>query len=118
MNTRGFKWPAVGLVCLLLVALGAHLAWEQHRYRLVTPKGTIRVGMTLAEAREAIGSPRLYKRDGGQRLLQWAGDGLLVEVTFGEDGRLANAWDGDTSIPRPSLLGHVRSWLPGWLGGE
>ena len=38
MSTRTWKWPAVGVASLLLVLLGAHLAWERHRYRLWTPK--------------------------------------------------------------------------------
>ena len=42
MGTRGWKWPAVGVASLLLLVLGAHLAWEGHRYRLWTPKGAIK----------------------------------------------------------------------------
>jgi protein-S-isoprenylcysteine O-methyltransferase Ste14 len=33
MSRSGLKWSAVGLVCLLLVAVGAHFAWGWRRYR-------------------------------------------------------------------------------------
>ena len=39
---------------LALILLGIHLAWEQHRYRLETPKGTIWVGMTKQEVEGEI----------------------------------------------------------------
>jgi hypothetical protein len=37
MSRSGLKWAAVGVASLALVLLGAHLAWEWHRYRLRTP---------------------------------------------------------------------------------
>src|SRR5439155_1138173 len=42
-----------------LVALGTHLAWERLRYRLDTPKGTIRVGMTWVEVEAVLGPPSM-----------------------------------------------------------
>jgi hypothetical protein len=44
-----------GLVGLVLVLLGAHLAWEHHRGRLWTAKGTIRVGMAAEEVADVLG---------------------------------------------------------------
>jgi hypothetical protein len=122
MGTRGWKWPAVGLVCLLLVALGAHLAWERHRYRLRTPRGILWVGMTKAETEKALGPPcnnplvlalEVEKLHWGRQWLLWIGDGRRVVAVFGEGGRLTDAEADGTSIPRPSLCGHVRSWLVG-----
>jgi hypothetical protein len=55
LSTRGLKRSAVGLVGLLLVLLGAHRAWERHRYRLHTLRGTVRVGMTRAEVGAVLG---------------------------------------------------------------
>ena len=60
MGTRGWKWPAVGVGSLLLVVLGAHLAWEWHRYSLSTPRGTVRIGMTTAEVEALLGAPRQW----------------------------------------------------------
>jgi hypothetical protein len=59
MSRSGLKWSAVGVAALVLVALGAHLAWEQHRYRLRTPRGTVRVGMTWEEVNAAMGTELL-----------------------------------------------------------
>jgi hypothetical protein len=54
MSKRGWKRSAVALASLLVV-LGAHLAWEQHRFRLSTPWGTVRIGMTRAEVEAVLG---------------------------------------------------------------
>jgi len=116
MSRSGWKWPAVGLVSLLLVLLGAHLAWEWHRVRLHTPKGTIRIGMTREEAEAVFGenSAWHWRRD-----WFWTenmhGD-EWVSAAFDPDGHLDRAAVGrdkqvTSRIPRPSLLQLVRSWL-------
>jgi hypothetical protein len=115
MSTRGLKGAAVGLVCLLLVLLGAHRAWEQRRYELHTPKGTVRVGMTRAEVEAVLGSSassNLLRSD-------FALDSGLVRVFFDDDDYdkvravLFVSDQPSSRIPRPFLFEHVRSWLPG-----
>jgi hypothetical protein len=128
MGARGLKWSAVGVVSLLLVALGVHLGWEHHRYRLSTPKGTIRIGMTRAEVEAVLGPA-----NPGSERVRWTlkrSEGWFLEG----DRRLLVSYDGDdrveqmhlfgspdehlATLPRPSLVKHVRFWLPGWPGGE
>jgi hypothetical protein len=119
MGTRGWKWPAVGLVGLALVVLGAHLAWEQHRYRLRTLEGTIRIGMTKAEVEAALGRRLLPQSDRPHAPRSCSINKGEVTVQFDEGGRVTWASviaDGGTTpaldeIPRPSLFGHVRSWF-------
>jgi hypothetical protein len=114
MNTRGWKWPAVGLVCLLLVLLGAHLAWEQHRVRLVTPRGTIRIGMTRAQVEAVLGKASQESALFGLATYEW---GVAeVEVAYDRHGRVRHARTAEgeqetASIPRPSLFGYVRAWF-------
>src|SRR5262245_17047712 len=120
MSTRGLKWSAVGVASLLLV-LGAHLAWEQHRYRLHTPRGTVCVGMTPERVRAVLG-PALSRAeyDGSTEEL-WGDDWLLLVDYDGGQVTEATFYPKDepvSRIPRPSLFEVVRSWLPGWLGGE
>src|SRR5262245_4641438 len=55
VSKRGWRWAAVGLASLL-VLLGAHLAWEHHRYRLRTPEGAIPTGMTPEEVEAVLGA--------------------------------------------------------------
>ena len=116
MNRSGLRWPAVGVVSLLLVVLGAHLAWEQHRYRLWTPSGTVRIGMTQAEVQEALGLPVSggYCSRAKGLTCSWEGEVFVVY----HDGRVVRAGGSDLGgelsfIPRRSLLGHVRSWFGG-----
>jgi hypothetical protein len=118
MNTRSWKWPAVGVASLLLLALGAHLAWEQHRYRLRTPWGTVRIGMTKEEVNATLGTPHFELLGRGIGFLEsWDGDGWGATVNYGrEDDRVTSALliapDGsEARIPRPSLFEHVRCWL-------
>jgi hypothetical protein len=116
MNTRGFKWPAVGLVCLALVLLGAHLAWEQHRYRLHTPKGMIRIGMTRAEVEAVLGKASQESARFGLATYEWGT--AAVVVAYDRHGRVTRAVTGEGEqaaalIPRPSLVGLVRTWLTG-----
>jgi hypothetical protein len=120
MRTRGSKWAAVGVAALLLM-LGAHFAWEQYRYRLWTPRGTLWVGMTKVEARRALGPPcnnplvlaleAEQTVNWGRQWLLWIGDGRRVVAVFGEGGRLTDAEADGTFIPRPSLFEHVCSWF-------
>jgi hypothetical protein len=120
MSRRGLKWAVVA-ASLVLILLGIHLAWERQRYRLETPKGTIRVGMTWEEVREALGPSHAFNTldepDGRPfyEVRRWTtgvlsaryDDGLVVEVTFSPpDGPIIR-------IPRPSLVEHIRSWLTG-----
>ena len=115
MSTRGWEWPAVGVASLLLVVLGAHLAWERHRCRLRTPAGTIRIGMTQTEARALFSSAAA--RGLSSRMDVWHFDGYLVVAEYTE-GRVETALfkpDGQvgTPISRPSLVEAARSWLAG-----
>jgi hypothetical protein len=117
MSKRGLKGAAVGVSALALVAVGAHFAWEWHRVRLHTPKGTIHIGMTRAEVKSVAGPNCLYygcslaakttycffDRD----VTAW------VKADFDQDERVERASTPDSSIPRPSLFEHVRSWLGG-----
>jgi hypothetical protein len=129
MSRSGLKWPAVGVACLLVV-LGAHLAWERHRYRLHTPRGTIRIGMTLEEAARLFGPepPQKAWLGGTQpKHANWFVDGTLVAVDFYDDERIVAAetyrlisygpplrFKDPVGIPRPSLFEAARSWLTGW----
>ena len=118
MGRSGWRWLAVGAASLLLVLLGTHLAWEQHRNRLSTPAGTIRVGMTQTEARAVFSSAAAASLS--SRLDVWQFDGYFIVAEYTE-GRVASALfrqDGldlqvGSTIPRPSLFAVVRSWLPG-----
>src|SRR5262245_59296888 len=117
MSRSGLKWAAVGLVSLLLLVLGAHLAWEQQRYRLRTPKGTVRVGMTQAEVEALLGAPHLWDVGGpGHFRRSWSLAGGTLWVDYDSDAQVTGASfhlpAGPASyIPRPSLFGHVRAWL-------
>jgi hypothetical protein len=119
MSRSGLKGAAVGVASLLLVLLGAHLAWEHNRVRLHTLRGTIRIGMTRAEARAILG-PATFKGSSGGAIVfeDWAfgewdfmvrydDDGRVKEATFTPNGRPASR------IPRPCLVEHVRSGLAG-----
>jgi hypothetical protein len=117
MSRSGLKWVAV-VAALALVLLGAHLAWEWHRYRLRTPRGTVRVGMTMQEV-ETVLDPS----NRGRIRLAFPADVLglgscTLGVRFDANGKVTSAsvgvpGAGSSSIPRPSLFQHVRSWLPG-----
>jgi hypothetical protein len=123
MSRSGLKWPAVGLASLMLVLLGAHLAWEQYRVRLHTPKGTIRIGMTRTEARAVFGFAGFVEarqqalgRSATIRTELWFLNEGVVGVDFDGDDRVTDASFGpyvgsQTAIPRPSLFGYVRSWF-------
>ena len=118
MHRRGLKWPAAGTVGLALVVLGVHLAWERHRYRLETPRGTVRLGMTRSEV-EAVFGPAPFKAEPPHRPLHTEArrlGGGLVEVVYDDRDEVAEAWfrsadEVVTIIPRPSLADHVRSWF-------
>src|SRR5262245_53173231 len=119
MKRRGLKWTAAGIVGLALIVLGAHLAWEHHRYRLETPKGIIRIGMTQDKVRAALGTERGTRAE-GQHEWSWWGDSrdTSVAVFYDPEGRVTGASSrrtgrAEASIPRPSLIEHVRSWFTG-----
>ena len=125
MNRRGLKWAAAGTAGLVLIVLGIHLAWEQHRYRLWTTEGTLWVGMTPAEVEALLGPEDDCIRSSDLVDLRLSGRvwylaGGAVEVYFHLDGdnRVASAtfyqtFQPGVTIPRPSLVAHVRSWLTG-----
>src|SRR5262249_22832987 len=128
MGTRGWKWPALGLVCLALGLLGAHLAGEQHRYRLHTPQGTIRIGMTLEQVKSVLGKPDKewffclrptpWSRCEFNPWWEWKMAQGTVEIQSDSDGRVAAASftparGRPSTIPRPSLFEAARSWLTG-----
>src|SRR5262245_29444357 len=119
MNRRALKWAAAGMVGLALVALGVHIAWERHRYRLHTPKGAVRVGMTLADV-EAVLGPRspIVHRWGLRQPDGWLLEEGTVWIRFDRHGRARVATfephEGVTSgIPRLPLFEHIRAWVPG-----
>src|SRR5262249_42054224 len=108
MNRRGLKWAA-GTVSLALVVLGVHFWWEWHRYRLVTPYGVIRIGMTQAELEALLGRPIAI---GGV----WNSGNDHLFVSFDDQGRLSDALffnkaSGEITLPRPSLIECVRAWV-------
>jgi hypothetical protein len=123
MNRRGWKWVAVAASVALLL-IGIHLAWERHRYRLWTPMGTIRMGMTREEVGAVLGPSRHQVLHGGSKkplvIGEWweSTEGTLT-VDYGADGRAARraafrpVSEAATTIPRPSLVEHARSWLTG-----
>jgi hypothetical protein len=122
MSRSGWKWPAVGVASLLLVLLGAHLAWERHRYRLRTPKGTIRIGMTYAEVEAVLGHPDHGLGIGHVLYQEWVRGVWKVSVSIDLRGRefnsgvvaAANLYDNNrllSAVPRPSLVEYVRAWL-------
>jgi hypothetical protein len=135
MSRGGLKWSAVGLVSLLLVLLGAHLAWERHRYRLSTPKGVVRIGMTVDEVAAVLGPPKVWYGmfhprpvgiyGGGtfQRSAAfpvegetWFLDEGVIKVGYDRNGRTDFARytptdQTESTIPRPSLFAVVCSWL-------
>jgi hypothetical protein len=109
MSKRGLKWSMVGVASLTLVAAGAHLAWEQHRYRLVTPRGTIRIGMMLEDVRAVLGPQfggAVWVGEEGMLVVQLDNDVRVKGASFAMPGGISI-----TRIPRPSLFEHVRSWL-------
>jgi hypothetical protein len=115
MSKRKLGWLTVA-VCVLL---GAHLAWEQNRYSLETPKGTIQVGMTLEEV-EAILGPWPYRRPWVQgTLARWSFRPWgVVAVWCDNGGRVLRASlrppdQAPMNIPRPSFVEYIRSRLPG-----
>jgi hypothetical protein len=114
MSRSGLKVSAVAVASLLLVAVGAHFAWEWHRYRLSTPRGTIRIGMTRAEVEAVLG--KVHAKDPGD-LGVWGDSDGIVCITFVDDraAEIKHERAGGTAsrIPRPSLFEHVRAWLPG-----
>jgi hypothetical protein len=120
MSRSGLKGAAVAGAAVVLVALGAHLAWEYHRYSLRTSRGTVRVGMTSEEVTKAIGpaGPLLFVPGGEPGYSDWRSlDDGSVTVFYGNDGRVKHARFETaagicTAIPRPSLYELVRSWLP------
>jgi hypothetical protein len=122
MSKRGLKWLAGGVASLLLVLLGAHVAWEQHRYRLWTPRGAVRIGMTGEEVRALLGQSFNSGLNASGVSQYWViDDAWSISVSYDDNSRVASASifplggpDGGpaTSIPRPSLAEHVRSWLP------
>jgi len=122
MGTCGLKGSAVGVASLLLVLLGAHLAWERHRYRLWTPQGVVRIGMTRETMRAVLGpTPFASGQFGVIHLERWEGSEGAVIVSYDLEGRVAHAAfqppDRPASrIPRPSLFEVVRSWLVGKRG--
>src|SRR5262249_52168283 len=119
----GWKWPAVGVMSLLLLVFGAHLAWERHRNTLHTSKGAIRIGMTEDEVHTLLGPYSYFassvKMSGFNRF--WIVDSSwAVSVCYDDNCRVASAelfplallgGQPKSSIPRPSLAEHVRSWL-------
>src|SRR5262249_29116536 len=113
MHRRGLKWAAAGTVGLMLVVLGVHLAWERHRYRLETPRGAIRIGMTREEVTAVLGPADEVRR--GEELFEvwpvWRVDGSDIKAYFDLGGCLWHARCDDATIPRPSLFRVVRSWL-------
>src|SRR5262245_51125070 len=120
MNRRGLKWTVAGTVGLALVVLGVHLTWERQRYRLETPRGTVRLGMTRTEV-EAVLGPAPFKTEPPHRPLHTEArrlGGGLVEVVYDDRDEVAEAWfrsadEVVTIIPRPSLVEQVRSWFTG-----
>jgi hypothetical protein len=114
VSRRGQKWAVVG-ASLVLILLGIHLAWERHRYRLETPKGVIRIGMTPEQVWAVLG-PDGYKSR--PHTLTWAFGRDSVHVDFYPGGRVSSASFNPLSgpmshIPCPSLFQHVRSWFTG-----
>jgi hypothetical protein len=121
MSRRNWKWAVVA-ASVALILVGIHLAWERHRYRLVTPKGTIWMGMTREEVEAILGPPNLSSGSSGHTELLWWFKDATVKVQF--DGVL---WEIDLPmrfasitghgpekldcIPRPSLVEHVRTWF-------
>jgi hypothetical protein len=118
MNRRTWKWAIVA-ANLGLVLLGIHVAWERHRYRLATPKGTIWVGMTKAEVEAVLGPAGGSFGQVGSCISNYDLGGSVVSVGYGaNDVAAAALWQDPTTpeyvrIPRPSLVEHVRSWFTG-----
>jgi hypothetical protein len=122
MSRRTWKWAVVA-ASLVLVLLGIHLAWEQHRYRLVTSRGTISIGMTRAEVDTVLGPPqaavfgqfsdRAWRWEvGPDGVLVFFRDGLAVCAQLHSPDR-AVVTTAEAVIPRPSLVEVVRSWFTG-----
>jgi hypothetical protein len=106
---------AIIAASVVLIVLGIHLAWERHRCRLVTPKGTIWVGMTSAEVRSVLGPPDPWPPEPAPWRV-WFFDEGTVRMEFDDGGRLRVAGylphkGVDLLIPRPSLFEYVRSWF-------
>src|SRR5262249_31442723 len=115
MNRRGLKWTAAGIVGLALVVLGAHLAWERHRYRLETTRGVIRVGMTRAEVETVLGESDLQHRKG---FGEWDGRSEVGRRARQAVGVLSDSPDTAkeasaeaSRVPRPPLAEYVPSWF-------
>ena len=112
MNRRGLKWAAAGTEGLVLIVLGIHFAWEWHRYRLVTPQGTFWVGMTRAEVAAVFGKTLPPTSDVFFMVI----DGEFGALHFGDNGTLREVYSCLGTIPRPSLVAHVRAWFASKLG--
>ena len=122
MSRSGWKWSAVGVVSLLLLVLGAHLTWERHRYRLVTPRGTVHIGMSPAEMRAALG-PAIDGSRGRMHMnpnvSEWWSleEGVRLLVFYDRKDRVGEMYVVRypdlflVSVPRPSLVEVVRSWF-------
>src|SRR5262245_44039139 len=122
MNRRGLTWTVAGTVGLVLIVLGAHLAWERQRNALPTPRGGIHLGMTDEGVRSVLGLADYEVVLNRGICMVWDGDGWRIEaeVSLGlggatelTDARLENDDRVTNLVYYPSLVEYVRSWFTG-----
>src|SRR5262245_8044541 len=121
-------WALAGTVGLVLVVLSVHLVRERHRYRLETPRGIIRSGMTEVEVAAALGPPRDHEHTMLVEARRWYVNGTGTttqdQVVLWVYSKECRVWHAVVVSPgqywsflrRPSLVEHVRSWLIGERG--
>jgi hypothetical protein len=126
MSNRGLSFATILVAAVALVTAVAHFAWEQHRYRLWTPKGVFRIGMTAAEVETIFGSPPYWSGRPSRGEFRCLAGALLL-VRYDERRRIEritvlpfdrSSFSGHTTIPRPSLFEHIPAWLAGGRRGE
>jgi hypothetical protein len=118
MTSRAWRWAIVA-ASVVLIALGIHLAWEWHRYRLETPKGAISLGMTKTEVEAVLGPAKVGAGQVGgfPNYYELGGKAVLVGYGVNDAAVLVVGLDLSTRefvrIPRPSIISQARTWLTG-----